>query len=314
MTPNPAPQPARPLVFPLLLIVIGGLFLYANWEPGFSAWRVLGVYWPLILILLGLGKIWDNTRRGGASQSYSSGLTVGVLVFVLVIAVLLWHGRSFAHGRRYSGTMQHSSQTVERGGAKSVRADIEMAAGQLTIGGGSASLLEAKFDERENEGPPEVEYSQDNGEGELKISEVENGPHIGYPGRGDTNWDLRFGSGAPLELKINIGAGRGDLHLRGLPVTRLDLNMGAGRVEADLSGDRKQDLTADIEGGVGEAVIHLPRNVGVIVEASGGIGGVDTHGLRREGDRYVNEAYGKTPATIHLKVQGGIGHIALTEE
>jgi hypothetical protein len=73
-------------------------------------------------------------------------------------------------------------------------------------------------------------------------------------------------------------------------------------------------LTADIEGGVGEAQIRLPKNVGVIVEASGGIGSVDAHGLKRQGDRYVNDAYGKSAATIHLKVEGGVGHIGLTQE
>jgi hypothetical protein len=31
-------------------------------------------------------------------------------------------------------------------------------------------------------------------------------------------------------------------------------------------------------------------------------------------DEYVNDAYGKTPATIHLKVEGGVGQITLIEE
>lgn len=111
-----------------------------------------------------------------------------------------------------------------------------------------------------------------------------------------------------------MGAGEGKLRLRELPVTRLNLNLGAGRVEADLTGDRKQDLQAEIKGGVGEAIIRLPRKTGVIVNASGGIGSIDAHGLKRDGDKYTNEAYGHTAATIHLTVRGGIGHIQLIEE
>jgi hypothetical protein len=111
-----------------------------------------------------------------------------------------------------------------------------------------------------------------------------------------------------------LGAGQSNLNLRGLPVTKLELNIGAGQVNADLTGDRQQDLDADIEGGVGEAEIRLPRNVGVTVEASGGIGSIDTHGLKHEGGRYVNDTYGKGGATIRLKVEGGIGHIELNEE
>jgi predicted membrane protein len=102
--------------------------------------------------------------------------------------------------------------------------------------------------------------------------------------------------------------------LRDVPLTRLDLNIGAGQVDVDLTGDRKTDLTADIEGGVGQANIRLPKNVGVIVHASGGIGSIDAHGLKHEDDSYTNDAYGKTPVTIRLKVEGGIGEIVLSQE
>jgi predicted membrane protein len=111
-----------------------------------------------------------------------------------------------------------------------------------------------------------------------------------------------------------MGAGQGNLHLRDVPLTRLNLSIGAGQVDVDLTGDRKTDLTADIEGGVGQANIRLPKNVGVIVHASGGIGTIDSHGLKHEDDTYTNDAYGKTPATIRLKVEGGIGEIVLSQE
>jgi len=60
--------------------------------------------------------------------------------------------------------------------------------------------------------------------------------------------------------------------------------------------------------------VRLPKNVGVIAQASGGIGSIRVHGLKEEGGSYTNEAYGKSPATIHLKVEGGIGEIVLSEE
>jgi hypothetical protein len=65
---------------------------------------------------------------------------------------------------------------------------------------------------------------------------------------------------------------------------------------------------------VGEANIRLPKNVGVIVHASGGLGTIDAHGLKHDGDEYTNELYGKSPVTIRLKVEGGVGRIVLTQE
>jgi hypothetical protein len=82
-------------------------------------------------------------------------------------------------------------------------------------------------------------------------------------------------------------------------------------VDVDLTGDRTKDVDADVEGGVGQATVRLPRKVGVIAHASGGIGGISAHGFKQDGDEYTNEAYGKTAATIHLKVEGGVGMITL---
>ncbi|MGB7727008.1 MAG: hypothetical protein WBL50_03175, partial [Candidatus Acidiferrum sp.] len=118
----------------------------------------------------------------------------------------------------------------------------------------------------------------------------------------------------PLELEIDVGAGRGDLNLANVDLTRLELNIGAGQANVDLTGERGKDLQAEIHGGVGEAVIRLPKNVGVVATVHGGLGSVDVHGLKEEDGEYTNAAYGKAPSTIHLTVEGGIGHIRLEEE
>ena len=114
MAQDRASRPSS-LVFPILLITVGALFLYANWRPSFDPWPVLTTYWPLILIFLGLGKIWDVSRRRqnpDAAPGSSVGVTIGVLAFVLVVVVLLWHGRGFSHGRGYSSSLRHDARTV----------------------------------------------------------------------------------------------------------------------------------------------------------------------------------------------------------
>ena len=313
MAQDRAPRHSSP-VFPILLITIGALFLYANWRPSFDPWPVLTTYWPLILIFLGLGKIWDVSRRRqnpDAAPGSSVGVTIGVLAFILVLVVLLWHGHGFSHRRGFSSSLHHDARTVDLAGAKTVRADLSMGAGQLTLRGGSSHLLDADFDYYAREGSPQVEYAVDGGKGELKISQEGGEPNIG--GTNNT-WSLHFSNSVPLDLKVDMGAGEGDLRLRDLDLTNLTVNMGAGRVEVDFTGDRKKDLQADIEGGVGQAVIRLPRKIGVVVHASGGIGTIDASGLKHDGDQYTNDAYGKSPVTIHLKVEGGVGQISLIQE
>src|SRR5205807_1652714 len=86
---------------------------------------------------------------------------------------------------------------------------------------------------------------------------------------------------------------------------------GAGKVTVDLRGDWKKDLEATIEGGVGQATIRLPESVGVRVQATSGIGTIRASGLERRGDYYVNSAYGKSPVTLNLNINKGIGMIDL---
>ena len=319
-----SPNRRTSVVFPVILITLGAMFLYHSWRPDFDPWNVLWTYWPLILILVGLGKIWDysqrrqidpNTGAGvGPGRGFSVGTTVAILAFVVVLVVLLWHGSGSIRARNRGGFMSHESHTVDAGGAKKVHASIQMAAGDLAIGGDTSHLFDGSFDFREGRGTPEVRYNVNDGTGDLSVEEGHTGTNIVIPGNNHTNWNLRFGDKLPLEMEINLGAGEGQLRLRGLPITKLELNIGAGRVEADLTGDRKSDLDADISGGVGEAVIRLPKNVGVVADVSGGLGSIDSHGLKKDDDRYVNDAYGHTPATIHLHISGGIGSISLIQE
>lgn len=312
------PQDDRPrsvsLVFPILLILVGGLFLYANWKPAFDPWPILRTYWPLILIFVGLGKMFDAVRQKTSPDGsrFPIGSTIGIVAFVAILVLLLWNGRHYmrAHGDWGRGA-SHSSETVDLQGAKTVRASIDMDAGQLNISGGATHLLESSFDFTGSWEQPRVEYHVTNDQGDLQITQQGSGPHIGHS---DNTWRLNFSDAAPLDLRINMGAGQGNLRLRGVDVTRLELHLGAGEVNLDLTGPRKDDLTADIQGGVGHARIRLPKDVGVVATASGGIGSISARGLQKSDGQYTNAAYGKSPRTIRLNVQGGIGEIELDQE
>jgi hypothetical protein len=304
------------LVFPILLMTIGGLFLYSNGHPSFSPWPFMWRYWPLILIFVGLGKILDNVRRSkdpSATKDFPTGSTIGILLFVLLLMVVLWRGRAFSRDHNFSSQMQHDARIVDLQGAQSVAATVNMTAGELTVSGGTSHLLDAAFDYFDQSRAPSVDYNVSGGRGDLEISNTHSDVRVVAPGS-NTRWNLHFGNAAPLNLDISMGAGEGHLRLRDLPLTNLSLKIGAGRAEVDLTGDRKKDLDAELQGGVGEAIIHLPKNIGVIVNASGGIGSIDASDFKHEDGEYTNAAYGKSPATIHLHVTGGIGHIRLIQE
>ena len=93
------------VVFPLLLIGFGVLMLLWRWLPDFDPWPVLGKYWPLLLICLGAGLVWDRAHRRRdpeGSTAFPVGSTVGTLLFLLIMALLLWRGGAYVrHCQRH---------------------------------------------------------------------------------------------------------------------------------------------------------------------------------------------------------------------
>ena len=292
----------------LFLIGLGVFFLLMNLVPNFDPWTTVFRYWPIVLILLGLGKIWDAHRtrqNSGVEDGGSSGTVAALIIFLVIIGFAVMGGKG---GRSLT---VRDTQAVELQGAKSVNAEINMPSGELLLTGGSGRLLDAEFNYRTAEGKPRVDYSVSGDKGQLEVTQAEK--HLNFGGRRN-DWTLRFSNNIPLDLKVALGAGKSDLNLKDMDVAHLEVDMGVGRMDLDLTGDRKEDLQVDVRGGVGSAEIRLPKNLGVHVNASGGIGSVNARGLKHEDGAYVNDLYGKTHATIQVNVQGGVGEISLVEE
>jgi len=237
-----------------------------------------------------------------------------VLLVVAAVAVALFAG---ACGTQRGGTqqqvgeMQRESQSVDLENAQSVRANLKMGAGELNLTGGADQLMEGDFSYNVANWKPEVNYDVSGDTGELVVRQgsADEGARLGGEARNE--WDLRFNDEVPTDLVVQMGAGESDLDLDSLTLTGLSLQMGAGKTTVDLTGAYAQDFEASIEGGVGEATVLVPSEVGVRARAEGGLGKINAEGLQREGDSYVNDAYGDSEVTLEVDVQGGVGRINL---
>jgi hypothetical protein len=294
----------------LILVAIGIFFLIISIRPEINPWPILFRYWPLILIFIGIGKIFDSfifgDRGGPAGSDHVSGVAVAFVALILIFALAIWRGHR-VEGRDFV----HDTHVVELLGAQDVNAEVDMPAGELTLTGGDPHLLDSDFSYDREEGKPTVDYSVSGGHGQLTIAQE--GHHIHF-GSTRNEWHLHFGGAEPLDLRLKMGAGQSDLDFRGLDLRHLEVNIGAGQTTLDLTGPHTSDVDAVVQGGVGSATVRLPKDVGVIVHASGGIGDINTDGLTHENGAYVNAAYGKSQTTINLEVHGGIGEINLVLE
>lgn len=207
------------------------------------------------------------------------------------------------------GETRTISRSVPLGQQKSVAVDIKMGAGTLTVGDGTNDLMNSDFTYNVDAWKPEVHYDTSGDQGHLTI-EQPSGPH-NYRGRTRYDWDVRLNNRVPMQMTVNLGAGKAKLNLAALNLSYLRVNMGAGETDIDLDGSWKHDLTASVHGGVGKATLYLPRDVGVRVTVQGGLGTVHASGFSRKDGAYINDLYGKSRVNLNVDVQGGVGEVNL---
>lgn len=230
------------------------------------------------------------------------------------------------------GRTQRETRVIELGDAESVRANVRMGAGELTIEGDDQALLTADFVYNVETWRPEVEYTETDGDGRLSIQQPATEQLVI---RRDTRntWDLKFSRETPLDMRIDLGAGTSEIDLSNMNLTRLEVKlgageasirvfdnpelsrisliMGAGNATFDLDGPWSRSADVAIQGGVGRTTVYLPSEVGVRVSVSRGIGSISTSGLFRRDSIYVNAAYDTADVVLDITIQAGVGEINL---
>ena len=106
--PPPPYRQRRSLAGPLVLIIIGLLFLLRNLGIHFPIWHFFGHWWPLLLILWGVIRLIEYSTA--QSQGYrSGGLGAGTILLLILIVVV--------------GVTAHHTSDIDWGG---VREHIQM--------------------------------------------------------------------------------------------------------------------------------------------------------------------------------------------
>lgn len=231
-----------------------------------------------------------------------------VMLAVMLLAVIFTSGCVL---NTRPGIMQEDTHSVYLEDEESAGVTLRMGAGELTVYGGSLNLMDALFVYNVKGWKPQVQYDVKDARGELKVEQPSGSWKNVNLGGMKYEWIITLGDMLPLDLEIEVGAGQGELDLRGLQLNSLQIRMGAGEVTTDLRGDWARSFEAGIKGGVGQATVLLPEEIGVKVYVKGGLGAVKTSGLTKDGDAYINDAYGSASTRLTLTIEGGVGEIVL---
>lgn len=102
----------RSITGPLMLLLIGGLFLWRNLHPETPVFDLLAQYWPFLLIAWGVLRLIEVLlSRDGRYPGFSGGEVV-LIVFACILGSGLWEGRR--HGIHFNtGGIEMFGETFE---------------------------------------------------------------------------------------------------------------------------------------------------------------------------------------------------------
>jgi len=138
----------RSLTGPLLLLIIGGLFLWRNLHPETRIFDLVSMYWPFILIAWGLLRlvevlVWSR-------QGYRSGLGGGEVALIVLICVAgsgIWQAhrngvRFMANGVDFWGQPFDYQISASASAAGMKRIVFENPRGNIKVTGGDTQTVE----------------------------------------------------------------------------------------------------------------------------------------------------------------------------
>jgi hypothetical protein len=192
---------------------------------------------------------------------------------------------------RHVGRPEHDTKAVELGKFESARLDLKMGAGELRMAGGSPKLAEADFDYNVSGWKPLFTAHTSGLRADIKVEQPGGAASFGDI---EYKWSMRLNDQVAWDITTHLGAGE--------------------ELSLDLRGTPKHSFDVEINGGVGEARIYLPKSANISATAHGGIGEIDVDGLEKRGDRWVSAESERSPVSIHLTANGGVGSIRIVAE
>ncbi len=159
-------------------------------------------------------------------------------------------------GLTHPGDVQTTGQELELGNAAAVRATIRaMTSGDVAIHDGADHLLSAQFTYNKLL-KPDVSYIVDGTLGTLDISQPE---QQNLTSRElDNEWDLRFGTSAPLDLSTHVTSGDTKIDISTSQLTSLNCNTVSGNTSASIGGNQAHLHRIDMKSTSG--TVHLDVN------------------------------------------------------
>ena len=282
----------RGLVWPAVLIVIGGIALLVNTNI-ISADRLyrLGDLWPLLLIVIGLELFVMRTPLPANTAAIAA-------VVILLVAV----GSSIAYvaaGPSVPGGTQVIDRSASRGNLDRASLDVSVGGARLSMTG--ADLGGDLFRAHIRYSGPAPAVSVNTSTGHVEISQ-NSSFHIFGPRT--FVLDLQLSSSVRWSVATHSGAANDTYDFRKLQLTSLEDDTGASHLDISL-GTPQGNVPVDINGGALTVNLHRSATAGAEVTVSGGAVTLNFDGRVHRAVGEVGDSGGTGSDQFTVRVNGG---------
>jgi len=287
----------------LYFIAIGFMILAVNadWLDG-DYWLVLLGWWPLLLIELGVEKIFLKSRL----EIISYLAPVGIVLFMAYVAVQVGpddNQAGFFSDYRWS---KESDKDV-----RLIQAVINHGDSDIRINRSLYDMAEARFDRFSRK--PEIKYDRADTVGRIEIDKragLSGNFLVFNKSRTLDDWSVYFTDEIPLELECFGDKADVNLNLERMLVRKVKINDDNGEIFLRL-GDNNPVTLLDIEGDGARFTLRIPEGAGLKIFGDTYSGYLENLNFTRQGDSFRSNSYDSAGVRLELRLDSRLEHLSI---
>lgn len=306
-TPQATPPPVPPRAFPkkwrfggvfwgLLLMLIGGLILLDNLHVISVNFSNLWQLWPVLIIMAGVSMLSLRGWLGGLVT-----LVLGASLLALVAAAAI-------ENPWYTVTPQVRVQTQQIGGdnesVELQKLDVGVKAGAADIILSSSTARKGVLATLESSHTTLGQSSRTDGTAQYVTFRTEPTNRF-WLGNIKNKLSLDYTQSVPLMLHFDIGAASLKGDLSAIKLRSLSVDAGASSIDLKLGAELPdQDIT--LESGASSVKLNIPKDAGVRVYTDDGLSSIEFAGVdKRSDDLYESPNFASATAKVTIRADLG---------
>lgn len=287
----------------ILLILIGVLLLLRNGGIlNDNFWGDLMIWFPVVLIAIGIEKIFANSRLKVISYMTSVALFFGGLLIAF----------AGSYGGNQSSFFSESTYKFnDDSSVNEIRVFLDLDGTDLTIRDSGDDLVYGRFDRFTRK--PKIKEVVEGGVAQVKFIS-RSGSFLGGAVRIDTgepqDWFLSFSKNVPLDLECVGKSSDMHLNMSTTPLKNLKLKANDAKIYLKI-GDMEPLVKVTINGEDSKLRLRLPETVGVRIHGNDYRSYLQRLGFHEEDGAFITDKFDSVMSKIDINLDANLASFSL---